>query len=89
MFSFRKSLIPMSEKIKEYIRKSNAQYIEQIIKNYKNYKNNLLTNELTINPLVPSNIFIPNYPNNNPYFILFGLLTMSISSGIYFLLRKK
>lgn len=86
MFSFRRSLIPMSEKIKEYIRKSNAQYIEQII---KNYKKNLLTNELNINSVVPSNIFIPNYPNNNPYFILFGLITMSISSGIYFLLRQK
>jgi hypothetical protein len=86
MFSFRKSLIPISEKIKEYIRKSNAQYIEQIV---KNYKKNLLTNELNINSVVPSNIFIPNYPNNNPYFILFGLITMSISSGIYFLLRQK
>jgi len=86
MFSFRKSLIPISEKIKEYIRKSNAQYIEQIV---KNYKKNLLTNELNINSVVPSNIFIPNYPNNNPYFIFFGLLSMSISSGIYFLLRQK
>jgi LPXTG-motif cell wall-anchored protein len=81
MFSFHKNLIPMSEKIKEYIRKSNEQYIEQIIKKNKNDKKYLLTNELTINPVVPS--------NNNPYFILFGLLTMSISSGIYFLLRKK
>jgi LPXTG-motif cell wall-anchored protein len=79
MFSFRKSLIPMSEKIKEYIRKSNAQYIERIIKNNKNDKKNLLTNE--------SSITNPN--NNNPYFILFGLITMSISSGIYFLLKKK
>ena len=86
MFSFRKSLIPMSEKIKEYIRKSNAQYIEQIIKNNKKY---LLTNELNMNSVNPSSIFIPNNPNNNPYFILFGLLTMSISSGIYFLLRQK
>jgi len=86
MFSFRRSLIPMSEKIKEYIRKSNAQYIEQII---KNYKKNLLTNELNINSVIPSNIFIPNNPNNNPYFILFGLISMSISSGIYFLLKKK
>lgn len=81
MFSFRKSLIPMSEKIKEYIRKSNAQYIEQIIKNNKNDKKYLLTNELTINPVNPN--------NNNPYFVFFGLLTMSISTGIYFLLRKK
>jgi LPXTG-motif cell wall-anchored protein len=79
MFSFRKSLIPMSEKIKEYIRKSNAQYIERIIKNNKNDKKNLLTNE--------SSITNPN--NNNPYFILFGLITMSVSSGIYFLLKKK
>jgi LPXTG-motif cell wall-anchored protein len=81
MFSFRKSLIPMSEKIKEYIRKSNEQYIEQIIKKNKNDKKYLLTSELTINSVNPS--------NNNPYFILFGLLTMSISGGIYFLLRKK
>jgi len=80
MFSFHKSLIPISEKIKEYIKKSNEQYIEQIIKKNKNDKKYLLTNELTINPITP---------NNNPYFILFGLLTMSISSGIYFLLRKK
>ena len=80
MFSFHKSLIPISEKIKEYIKKSNEQYIEQIIKKNKNDKKYLLTNELTINPV---------NPNHNPYFILFGLLTMSISSGIYFLLRKK
>lgn len=86
MFSFHKSLIPISEKIKEYIKKSNEQYIEQIIKKNKNDKKYLLTNELTINPINPIN---PVNPNNNPYFILFGLLTMSISSGIYFLLRKK
>ena len=65
----------MSENFKEYIRKSNAQYIERII---KNDKKNLLINE--------SSITNPN--NNNPYFILFGLITMSISSGIYFLLKK-
>ena len=80
MLSFHKSLIPMSEIIKEYIRKSNAQYIEQIIKKNKNDKKKYL---------LASESSITNPNNNNHYFVFFGLLTMSISTGIYFLLRKK
>jgi hypothetical protein len=85
MFSFHKKNFPMNPIILEYIKKSNEQSIEKIIDNNKKNKKVkfLLTNELNMNSSVnPNN-------NNNSYLILYGLLFMSISSGIYFLFIKK
>jgi hypothetical protein len=86
MFSFHKKNFPMNPIILEYIKKSNEQSIEKIIDNSKKNKKVkfLLTNELNMNSSVN-----PNNNNNNSYLILYGLLFMSISSGIYFLFIKK
>jgi hypothetical protein len=89
MFAFHKKIFPMNPIILEYIKKSNEQSIEKIIDNSKKNKKVkfLLTNELNMNSSV-NPISNPNN-NNNSYLILYGLLFMSISSGIYFLFIKK
>jgi hypothetical protein len=86
MFSFHKKFIPMNPILLEYIKKSNEQSIEKIIDNNKKNKKNqfLLTNDI-INTIVETN---PN-SNNNFYPILFGLLFISISRGLYFFTYKK
>jgi hypothetical protein len=85
MFSFHKKFFPINPIILEYIKKTNEQSIEKIIDNSK--KNKKVKFLLTNGTIVDSNSN-PN-SNNNSYPILYGLLFMSISSGIYFLFIKK
>ena len=91
MFSFHKKIFPMNPIILEYIKKSNEQSIEKIIDNSKKNKKVkfLLTNELNMNSSVNPISNPNNNNNNNLYFILFGLFTITISSGFYFLFIKK
>jgi len=86
MFSFHKKFIPINPILLEYIKKSNEKSIEKITNNDTNNEKVrfLLTNDTT-NTIIDSN----SIPNNNSYPILYGLLFITISSGIYFFLRKK
>ena len=74
----------MNPIILEYIKKSNEQSIEKIIDNNK--KKLLVINDTITNTIVETN---PNNSNNNFYPILFGLLFISISRGLYFFTYKK